>query len=102
MDYTSSGRMIKYHFCCKGLKEGDKFDSPAVERFYKKLCKAKQILEKARPPGKYYAHYFTLAMDKFDKLLCDIEQYDKLSDKEIGLAAFLKKSEEEMLEKALK
>ena len=102
MSYNTSGRLIKYPFFSKGFKEGDKFDSPSVERFYKKLCKAKHILEKARPPGKYYALYFTLAMDKFDKLLCDIEKHDKRSERELALQAYLNKLERERQWKDMK
>jgi len=87
MVYSPSGRLIKYLFYCKGLKEGDKFDSPSVERFYKKLNKAKQILENARPTAAYERN-FSLAMDRLDDLLCDIEKYGKLSDRELALEAF--------------
>ena len=87
MVFSPSGRLIKYLFYCKGLKEGDKFDSPSIERFYKKLDKAKQILENARPTAAY-AGRFSLAMDKLDDLLCDIEKYDKHSDRELALEAF--------------
>lgn len=87
MVFSPSGRLIKYLFYCKGLKEGDKFDSPSVERFYKKLDKAKQILETARPTAPR-ERKFTLAMDRLDDLLCDIEKYDKHSDRELALEAF--------------
>jgi len=86
MSYTKSGRMIKYPFCCKGVKEGVKFDSPSVERLYKKLYKAKQILENARPTVAY-ERKFILAMDRLDELLCDIERieiYTPLSEEEIA------------------
>ncbi len=73
MVYTPSGRLIKYLFYCKGIKEGEIFFSPSVERFYKKLDKAKQILENARPPADYERN-FMFAMDYLDGLLCDIEK----------------------------
>ncbi len=94
MDYTPSGRLIKYIFCCKGLKEGDMFDSPSVERFYKKLDKAKQILEKARSTADLEGK-FMLAMDRLDELLCHIEKYEKLSEREVALAALKKELEAE-------
>ena len=94
MVYSPSGRLIKYIFCCKGAKEDDKFDSSKVERFYKKLDEAKQILENARPTA-YYEGKFMLAMDRLDELLCDIEKYDKFSEREIALAAYKQKLVEE-------
>ena len=98
MVYSPSGRLIKYLFCCKGLKEGDKFDSSSVERFYKKLNEAKQILENARPTA-VYERKFCLAMDKLDELLCGIEKYGKPSEREIALEAFRNELEKERLEK---
>ena len=99
MVFSPSGRLIKYLFSCKGLKEGDKFDSPSIERFYKKLYKAKQILENVRPV-KYYERKFMLAMDRLDDLLCDIEKYDKLSERELALQAYLNELKKEKEGKA--
>jgi len=88
MTYSPTGRMIKYPFCCKGVKEAVKFDSPSVERLYKKLYKAKQILENAKPTIAY-ERKFILAMDRLDELLCDIERLEVPSEREIALEAFL-------------
>lgn len=101
MVYNPSGRLIKYLFSCKGLNEGDRFDTPSVERFYKKLDKAKQILENVRPT-RYYERKFMLAMDRLDDLLCNIEKYSKLSERELALAALKKELEEERQWKAWK
>jgi len=99
MVYSPSGRLIKYLFYCKGAKEGDRFDSPSVERFYKKLDKAKQILENARPTVAH-ERKFMLAMDRLDDLLCDIEKYDKLSERELALEVFRNELEKERQWKA--
>ena len=73
MVFNRSGRMIKYLFYSKGIKDDNKFTTASVERFYKKLDKAKKILENARPTAAH-ERSFCLAMDRFDTLLCEIER----------------------------
>ena len=91
MVFNQSGRMIKYLFYSKGIKDGNKFTSASVERFYKKLDKAKKILENARPTATH-ERSFCLAMDRFDVLLCEIEKCE--------ISTMM--SEEDMLREVLK
>ena len=90
MVFSSSGKLIKYLFYCKGIKDGNEFTSASVERFYKKLDKAKKILENARPTVAH-ERSFSLAMDRFDTLLCEIERCE--------ISTMM--SEEDMLREAL-
>lgn len=90
MVFNLSGRLIKYLFYSKGIKDGNKFTSASVEKFYKKLNKAKKILENARPTVAH-EHSFCLAMDRFDTLLCEIERCE--------ISTMM--SEEDMLREAL-
>jgi len=85
--------MIKYLFYSKGIKDGNKFTSASVERFYKKLNKAKQILENACPTVAH-ERSFCLAMDRFDTLLCEIERceiHTPMSEEEVASEALRRK-----------
>ena len=90
MDYTKSGRLIKYRFSCKGVKESDRFFSPSVEKLYKKLFKAKQMVENARPTAEF-ERKFMLAMDRLDELLLDIEEHGIYSEEKIAREALRRK-----------